>query len=81
MVLSTNIRLHARGCLFGSSPSVTHRYTFANRAVVATADLSAENLGALHTDHWLQNRANVILIELGTSKAWIDGPEALGKSA
>ena len=78
MVLRTNIRLHARGCFSGCKPPVTHRYTFANRAVVCTADLSAENLTSLHTDHWLQNTANVMLLELGASKAWVEGPEAVG---
>ena len=57
---------------------VTLRYTFVYRAVVVTTDLSAENLMSLHTDNWLQNRANVMLIELGASKAWVEGPEAVG---
>ena len=33
---------------------MTHRYTFANKTVLVTADLSAENLTPLHTYHWLQ---------------------------
>ncbi len=64
--------MQARGCLFESFPSVTQRYTFTNRAVVVTADHSAENLEALHKDHWLANPANVVLMELGTSKAWVE---------
>ncbi len=35
-----------------------------------TADHSAENLGSLRTDHWLSNRDNVRLLELGGTKAW-----------
>ena len=35
-------------------------------------------LTSLHTDHWLLSRANVMLLELGASKAWVEGPEAVG---
>ena len=47
-----------------SAKSVTnvyaHTYSFCGRAVVATLDLSAENLNAFDEDHWLRNRDNVI---------------------
>ena len=40
------------------------KYSFCNRAVIATFDLGASNLNALYTDHWLSNRANVALLWL-----------------
>ena len=42
----------------------SYSYSFCGRAVVATFDLSAQNLGELHTDHWLCNRQNVQLLLL-----------------
>ena len=42
----------------------SYKYTLARRAVVANFDLSAKNLGALKTDHWLQNSLNVIQLHL-----------------
>eukprot|EP00435_Cladocopium_sp_Y103_P001727 s4552_g1.t1 len=41
-----------------------YTYSFCGRAVVATLDLSAENLGAFDEDHWLRNRDNVIYLKL-----------------
>ena len=41
-----------------------YQYTLCRRAVVATFDLSAENLGAFSSDHWLQNPLNVIQLWL-----------------
>ena len=38
----------------------SYTYTLARRAVIATFDLSANHLGALASDHWLQNPLNVI---------------------
>ena len=42
----------------------SYKYTLAKRAVVATFDLSAENLWSLQTDHWLSNPQNVIQLHL-----------------
>ena len=41
-----------------------YTYSFCGRAVVATLDLSAENLEAFDEDHWLRNRDNVIYLKL-----------------
>ena len=51
----------------GSATNVfSYSYSFCGRAVVATFDLSAQNLEELHTDHWLCNRQNVQLLNLPT---------------
>ena len=42
----------------------SYKYTLARRAVVATLDLSAGNLAALASDHWLRNPKNVIQLHL-----------------
>ncbi|OLQ04307.1 hypothetical protein AK812_SmicGene12594 [Symbiodinium microadriaticum] len=42
----------------------SYSYSFCGRAVVATFDLSAQNLEELQTDHWLRNRQNVQLLNL-----------------
>ena len=42
----------------------SYTYTLHNRAIVATFDLSAQNLAALEHDHWLSNRRNVIQLWL-----------------
>ena len=42
----------------------SYNYSFCGRAVVVTFDLSAENLSALHSDHWLSNRQNVEVLWL-----------------
>ena len=42
----------------------SYKYTLARRAVVATLDLSAKNLGALKADHWLHNPLNVVQLHL-----------------
>jgi hypothetical protein len=51
--------------------SATMRYayafTLARRAVVATLDLSADNLHLLHTDHWLSDKRNVMVLRLTTA--------------
>lgn len=45
----------------------SYKYTLARRAVVATFDLSAANLDALTSDHWLQNPLNVVQLRLSDS--------------
>ncbi|CAJ1414860.1 unnamed protein product [Effrenium voratum] len=47
----------------------SYKFSFCGRAVVVTFDLSAENLEALRSDHWLSNRENVQLLWL-TSPAY-----------
>ena len=42
-------------------------FTFCRRGVIATFDLSAENLHLFATHHWLRHRENVIQL-------WLDGP-------
>ena len=44
-------------------------FTFARRAVVVTLDLSADNLSAFETDHWLSDERNVLVLRLD-EKAW-----------
>ena len=39
-------------------------YTLCRQGVVATFDLSAQNLGALQTNHWLADPRNVIVLNL-----------------
>ena len=48
-----------------------YSYSLCSRAVVATFDLSAQNLDMLHSDHWLSNRDNVMLLWL-TERAYED---------
>ena len=48
-----------------------YSYTLCDRAVVATFDLSASNLDAFETDHWLKNELNVIVLRL-TEKAFTE---------
>ncbi|CAE7268044.1 dcsD [Symbiodinium sp. CCMP2456] len=47
----------------------SYAYSFCGRAVVATFDLSAQNLGELESDHWLCNRDNdgVVVLPVGLS--------------
>ena len=52
-----------------------YAYTFARRAIVATMDLSADNLHMLYTDHWLSDPRNVKVLRL-TAPSWQDGDEA-----
>ena len=64
MILKTNREsLQGRPKLSKGGQSATmmyaYTYTLCRRAVVATFDLSAANLEALRTDHWLQNPLNV----------------------
>jgi hypothetical protein len=63
----------AKLCKGGQSATnmYSYVYTLCNKAVVATFDLSAQNLMALKTDHWLANPKNVILLEL-RSKGFIE---------
>ena len=60
--------LQGRSKLAKSAQSATmiysYKYTLARRAVVATFDLSAKNLGALKADRWLPNPLNVIQLHL-----------------
>lgn len=44
----------------------SYSFSFCGRAVVATFDLSATNLTALDTDHWLSNRENVLKLVLNS---------------
>lgn len=57
----------------GQSATNIYSYPFclANRAVVATFDLSAKNLEAFTTNHWLSESRNVIQLRL-TEKAWVE---------
>ena len=45
----------------------SYKYTLAKRAVIATFDLSAANLQAMLTDHWLSDAQNVIQLRLTES--------------
>ena len=58
-------------CKGGASATMMYAYPYAlcNRAVVATFDLSAKNLGAFVQDHWLSSTDNVIPLFL-TGKAF-----------
>lgn len=51
-----------------------YAYTFARRAIVATMDLSADNLHLLHTDHWLSDPRNVKVLRL-TGPSWQNGDD------
>ena len=39
-------------------------FTLCRRAVVATMDLSAKNLGFFDTHHWLSDARNVVVLRL-----------------
>ena len=41
-----------------------YNFTLTRRAVVATMDLSADNLHLLHSDHWLSDPRNVLQLHL-----------------
>ena len=69
MVLHQNREiLQGRPKVYKGGKSATmmysYGYTLCNRAVVATFDLSAENLEAFTEDHWLSKRQNVLLLKL-----------------
>ena len=49
----------------------SYRYCLANRAVVATFDLSAKNLSFFEEHHWLSDSRNVIKLVL-TQKACLE---------
>ena len=53
------------------SATMKHAYSFSlcGKAVVATMDLSAQNLRALESNHWLSDPRNVIQLRL-TAPAW-----------
>ena len=53
-------------CKGGQSATMmySYDYTLCKRGVVATFDLSADNLSKLETDHWLSNPLNVIHLRL-----------------
>ena len=55
----------------GRSQTMRYAYPFtlARRAVVATMDLSADNLHLLESDHWLSDPKNVKVFKL-TTEAW-----------
>ena len=61
----------------GRSQTMRYAYPFtlARRAVVATMDLSADNLHLLETDHWLADPRNVKVLRL-TIEAWVGDGEA-----
>ena len=56
----------AKRCYGARSATMVYSYPFtlAERAVVATFDLSAANLDLLATDHWLQDERNVLVVRL-----------------
>ena len=62
----------AKSTTGGRSATMLYAYPFtlASRAVVATFDLSAENLDLFNTHHWLKNPANVMVVHL-TEPAWV----------
>ena len=41
-----------------------YKYTLSRRAIIATSDLSAENLQAFKEDHWLLCEKNVIVLQV-----------------
>ena len=65
----------------GRSQTMRYAYPFtlARRAVVATMDLSALNMDALRTDHWLCNPLNVKVLRLD-GPAW-QGAPSIGVSS
>ena len=66
----------AKLCKGGQSATMmySYKFTLARRAVVATFDLSAENLDALGSDHWLSNELNVMQLQLTESAFDNDAP-------
>ena len=52
----------------------SYAFTLCRRAVVATLDLSAQNIHLLSTDHWLSDPRNVIVLNL-SEPAW-EGADA-----
>ena len=65
----------AKLCKGGQSATNVYSYTYTlvNRGIVATFDLSASNLSAFDTDHWLSNRKNVIRLVLN-EHAFVPAP-------
>ena len=63
----------AKLCKGGQSATnmYSYAYTICKRAVVATFDLSAKNLDAFSSDHWLNNEKNVIVLRL-TENAFVE---------
>jgi len=63
----------------GRSATMVYAYTYTlcRRAVVATFDLSAQNLHLFKYDHWLRDPRNVIQLHL-TGPAWDTGVAATG---
>ena len=61
----------AKTCTGGRSSTMMYAYPFclAERAVVATFDLSAANLDLLSSDHWLSDPRNVRVLHL-LAPAW-----------
>ena len=70
----------------GRSATMKFSYPFSltRRAVVATMDLSANNLHLLSSDHWLGDRRNIIVLRL-TQPAWTqsaaDAPDTAAPTA
>ena len=66
----------AKLCKAGRSPTMrfSTMYSLHRRAVVASFDLSADNLHLLDSDHWLSNPSNVVCLKL-TSPAWVQPGE------
>lgn len=60
-------------CKGAQSPTMAYAYSFAlcRPGVVASMDLSADNLAMLEQDHWLSDRHNVIKLRL-TEKAFLE---------
>ena len=56
-------------CKGGKSSTMMYFYSYilCRRAVVATLDLAARNLGLLRTQHWLSDPRNVLTL-------WLDAP-------
>ena len=63
----------AKLCKRGHSATNVYSYSYSmvKRGVVATFDLSAENLSKFQTDHWLSNKQNVLLLHL-KEKAFVE---------
>ena len=72
----------AKICKGGQSATNVYSYSYSlvKRGIVATFDLSAENLVLFHTDHWLSNKQNVITLYL-TEKAFVEAPTTPRTSA
>ena len=65
----------AKLCKSARSPTMrfSTRYSLHRRAVVASFDLSAENLHLFDSDHWLSNPKNVICLRLKTPAWEVEG--------